>query len=121
MKSEIIAVEERLRQAMLKGNVPELDELIAEPLAFVIPGGMVAGKSMDLSAYRSGNQKVTRLDRSEQEILLFEDCAVVTVKAQLEGAYLGTAISGTYRYLRVWRKCAGNWQIIAGSVTPVIE
>jgi len=121
VKSEIIKLEEELRQAMLNNNVEKLDELIDDSLVFMIPDGNVATKQMDLLAHRDKIQKISELTASEQIIKFHENFAVVTVKVKLAGIYGKIDISGKYRYLRIWKKISNNWKIVAGSVTQIID
>jgi len=47
------------------------------------------------------------------------DDVVVAVTVALEGSYLGVAVDGRYRYLRVWKRVGGAWRVIAGSVVAL--
>ncbi len=58
MESEIIKLEEELRNAMLTSDVKKLDELIDDALIFSTPDGKIATKQMDLEAYQSKAQKI---------------------------------------------------------------
>ncbi len=116
---KIIELEEELRQAMLNSDVEKLDVLIDDSLVFTIPNGVVANKSMDLQSYNSGIQQIRSLIPSEQTVTIHENTAVVTVKMELEGTFQEQDISGSYRYLRVW-KCDGpQIRIIAGSAALI--
>ncbi|HVJ88510.1 MAG TPA: nuclear transport factor 2 family protein [Labilithrix sp.] len=109
--------EEQLRQAMLASDVDALDRLIHDELLFLGPTGALARKAEDLENYRSARQRMTKLDARDLVIELFgDDVGVVTVLVELEGSFDGAPFSGTYRYIRTWRREAGRWQIIAGAV-----
>lgn len=119
MKEEIIKLEEELRLAMLASDVEKLDELISDSLMFIAPNGIVATKQMDLDIHRSGAQKMTKLTPSEQKIQFFDNCAIVTVKMEVEGIIGESHISRDYRYTRTWAKINNKWQIIAGAVVAI--
>jgi ketosteroid isomerase-like protein len=122
MKDMIIeALEEKLRQAMLIGDVQALDELIAEDLVFTMHTGLVIDKQDDLEAHRTGIQKFTKIDLSHQQVRHYGDCAIVTVKAKLAGKFNGEDYSETYRFTRVWIKRQNRWQIAAGHVSQVSD
>lgn len=112
-------LEERLRQAMLNSDLLMLDELIAEDLVFTMHTGLLINKQADLEAYRSGRQKLTKLNSHDRQIHHYGDCAVVTVKMALAGTYNEQAFSGNYRYTRVWAKQQQRWQVVAGHVSQV--
>lgn len=118
-ESGILALEERLRQAMLGGNIKELDELIADDLIFTSPEGILVTKEMDLAGHRSGAMKLFTMVPSEQQVREYGDVVVVSVKMALTGMYAGTALAGDMRYLRVWKNFQGSWKIVAGHCSPV--
>jgi ketosteroid isomerase-like protein len=117
----IEALEEKLRQAMLIGDVQSLDELIAEDLVFTMHTGLVIDKQDDLDAHRTGIQKFTKIDLDDQQVRHYGDCAVVTVKVELAGNFNGQDYSETYRFTRVWIKRQNRWQIAAGHVSQVSD
>lgn len=121
MKTEILKLEEDLRQAMLHSDVKKLDELIDDSLIFVSPSGGVATKPMDLQAHRMKTQKMSKLSPSEQVIQIYDNCVTVCVKMEIVGTYDDISISGTYRYLRVWSKTKDSWKVVAGSVVQISE
>lgn len=118
---EMTILEEKLRQAMLNGDVQALDELIADDLVFTMHTGLVINKQDDLDAHRTGIQKFTNIDLDEQQIRHYGDCAVVIVKAGLTGKFNGKPYSATYRFTRVWVKRQNRWQIAAGHVSQVSD
>lgn len=121
MEEEIIKLEEELRFAMLASDVAKLDELIADSLMFIAPNGMIVTKQMDIEAHKSGLQKMTKLSPSEQQIKVYDNCAIVTVKMEIEGTYGDTSISGNYRYIRTWSQTNGALKVVAGSVVSIIS
>jgi Domain of unknown function (DUF4440) len=119
-ESQIIAIEERLRQAMLKSDVVELDALIATELLFTSHFGQLVTKEQDLDIHRSGILDFKELIPSEQHIQLNEGFSVVSVKMHILGNYEGIAIDQQYRFTRVWAiSTTGTLQIVAGHVGVV--
>ena len=60
IEQKIRQLEERLRQAMLKSDVAELDALIDDRLLFIGPDGAVFSKKDDLDLHRSGAERIHR-------------------------------------------------------------
>lgn len=121
-KSQLIQLEERLRQAMLTSNISELDQLIAPELMFTNHFGMLVSKEQDLDMHRSGILQLTALEPSEQQIQLSEGFALVSVKMHLRGHYSGQAVDEQIRYTRVWAiSSAGSLQIVAGHASAVVS
>lgn len=112
-------MEDRLRAAMLAGDVAELDALIDDRLRFVGPDGKVYGKADDLALYRSGAQRLTRIDVEDVLIEPYGSTAVAVVLAGLAGVLDGQAFEGRFRYLRTWVRGEPGWRIVSGSVSGV--
>jgi ketosteroid isomerase-like protein len=113
-EEEIAAVEDRLRAAMLDGDIIALDALLDEGLVFTDQSGHRLGKAQDLEAHRSGLLAIGGLDMVEREIRIVGDVAVVTMTADIAGSYADTAFAGRFAYTRIW-SCADDaeWRVIA--------
>ncbi len=121
MKNQIKELEEKLRLAMLNSNIQELDKLIADTLIFTAPTGDVINKQFDLDTHHSGVLKLTKLEQAEQNIKEYENFAVVTVKAELEGILNNKHIREKCAYTRVWAILEGKWQVVAGHVSTTLK
>ena len=117
--AQVTASENGLLEAMKTNNVERLDALLHDDLLFNGPSGETATKAMDLQNYRSGNIHLHTVAASDQTIHLIGDNAVVAVTVELKGNYLGQALDGKFRYIRVWRLADSTWKVIAGSVVPL--
>lgn len=119
-KSQIIALEERLRQAMLTSNVAELDTLIAPELLFTSHLGQLISKQQDLDMHRARSLKLVALTPSEQHIQIHPGFCVVSVQMHLLGHYHDMEIDEHIRYTRVWSLSSlGSLQIVAGHASAV--
>ena len=116
--SQIIAAEERLRQAMLRSDVAVLDELIAPELLFTSHLGQLVGKQDDLDFHRSGLFRLSALDPGEQRILIHGAVAIVSVLMHLRGSHAGEPFDASIRYTRVW-SLAPTLRVIAGHASAV--
>lgn len=114
MKNKIIELEERLRLAMLNSDISELDQLISPNLLFTNHLGVLVSKEDDLNAHSSKAFVFQSLDLSESRILTYENSAVVSVKADIQGSYNGQPANGRFRFTRFWSNASGNWQVVAG-------
>ncbi|MDB4889323.1 MAG: hypothetical protein JWL61_1178 [Gemmatimonadetes bacterium] len=116
IERQIIAVEERLLEAMKTSNVTLLDSLLHDDLLFNGPTGETATKALDLANYRTGGINLRTVEANDRRLSIIGDEAVVAVTVRLEGNYMGQEIDGRFRYLRVWKNFGGEWKVIAGSV-----
>lgn len=114
-ETAIIQAESQLRQAMLSSDVASLDRLISGDLLFTNHLGQLLSKQADLSAHGSGLLKFTKLEPSEQAVLVRDQFAVVTVKMSTEGVYANEPFSASIRYTRVWAPASNDgWHVVAG-------
>lgn len=113
LRKEIEALEQQWRQAILTNNVSQMDHLLADDYIGITSNGTVETKAQDLAQRRAGTVRITELDLSDMHIRIYEDTAVVTSKAQLQGTNGASDISGEYRYTRVYARRLGQWKIVS--------
>lgn len=120
LQSQIVELEERLRQAMLHSNIAELDTLITPELLFTNHLGQIFSKQEDLDAHRSGKFKFTEITPSERRIQLNDGFTVVSVLVHIIGSYEGKLVEQDIRFTRVWAiSTNGSIQIIAGHTSSM--
>lgn len=119
-ETKIHQLEARLRQAMLESNIDELDYLLSDNLIFTDHLGAVWSKDDDLDAHASGAIEIENIVASEENIMLIERIAIVTVRLEISGIFGGAPAKGAFRFTRVWSPTsAGHWQVIAGHSTLI--
>jgi [ribosomal protein S5]-alanine N-acetyltransferase len=120
LQSQIIELEERLRQAMLSSDVAELDALIAPELLFTNHLGQRFTKEEDLEAHRTGRFKFTEITPSDRQIQFNTGFTVVSVLTHILGSYEGTPVEQNIRFTRVWAiSSSSSIQIIAGHTSAL--
>ena len=106
-------LEERLRLAELGPDPEFFEDAIADDAVIVSEGQASFAKQKIVEAHRPGaGPKFTRVDMRDMRIVDHGAAAVVTC----EGTYETAGGSMTLRFMRVWVKKEGRWQIVAGSV-----
>jgi hypothetical protein len=85
-----------------------------------VAGSYAADTQMKLDFLHTSPTKTwtIALAQADSEHLI-GDTAVVAVTVVLKGDYLGQALDGKFRYIRVWKLAEGTWKVIAGSVVPL--
>jgi hypothetical protein len=119
LEAQIIARENELLGAMTTNDVARLDDLLHDDLLFNGPDGSTATKAMDLANYRSGGILLRRVEASDRLLSAIGDDVVVAVTVAIEGSYLGQAVNGRFRYLRIWKRFNDAWRVIGGSVVAL--
>ncbi|MGO4448296.1 nuclear transport factor 2 family protein [Phyllobacterium sp. TAF24] len=111
--------EERLRLAMLAGDVEALNTLLADDLIFIDHQGRRASKADDLQVYRSGVLELVQIEILDRIIKPLDNAALVSLRARVAGAYYGEKFSEKLAYTRVWSRTSGAWTIIAAHCSRI--
>lgn len=110
---DIRRLEQQLRRAELGPDAAFFEKHLADD---VILDGARGMKETVVAAHQSdGTAKFSKVEMSDLFIVDHGDAAVVTCT----GTYEGAKGPFTLKFMRVWIKRAGRWQIIAGTTSPV--
>ncbi|MED4402364.1 nuclear transport factor 2 family protein [Metabacillus fastidiosus] len=110
----IYEYEERLRKAMLNGDVENLDRLISDELSFVSPFGQIITKKDDIESHRSGIVNITEIKFLNQKVIPLEDVAVTITQANVKAILAGEHREDEMCYTRVWQKDKNELKVISG-------
>ena len=116
MEAVVLALEERLRTAMLRSDVCELESLLSDDLIFMGPDGSVITKAQDIDLHCSGVQRFDYIEWQEIAVNCFGVCAVASVTTQLAGTLRDRPFEGRFRYVRFWASSSTGWRVLGGSV-----
>ena len=112
-RREIDQLEERWRDAILKGDTATMSSLLADDFMAITPFGTFQTKEQTLDSLRSGRWRLTTLDVSDRKVRFYGTTALVTSVAQVQGRTPDGEISGEFRYTRVYaRNAQGVWKIV---------
>ncbi len=113
MEEEVLAAERELQRAVLEGDIGALEELLADDALYIVPDGAKSDKEADLRYLRSRSVVFIRLEASDTEVhIVSPDVALLRVRLSLTLLLPFTPHEGTYRYLRVYAKRNGRWQVV---------
>ncbi|MDN4494722.1 nuclear transport factor 2 family protein [Ureibacillus aquaedulcis] len=110
----IYEYEEKLRNAMVKGDVESLDKLISDNLIFVSPFGQIVNKEDDINSHRSGIVNITEIEFLNQKIIPLENGAVAITHARVQAMVAGQQREDEMYYTRVWQKQKNGLKVISG-------
>jgi ketosteroid isomerase-like protein len=105
--------------ALTRHDLAALDKIWAEGYTFTNGRGQFLNKKERMENIRTGATQFDSISHEGEEIRLFGDTAVVTGRIVLKVIYSGKEGSGPYRFINVWVKLQGRWQIVANQITPV--
>ena len=118
--SQIEALEERLRRAMISSDVAELEELLAPDLVFTTFLGELISKADDIAAHKSGHLRIHSIAVTDLRISALSGVAIVTCRATIDASFDDDRTEQEFRFTRVWApREDGAFQIAAAQATLV--
>ena len=119
-KEDILALENRRYNAMVAADTSELNALLADDLIYTHSNAVVDNKKSYVDGIVGGRWAYSAAARPEENIEVFGDCARVTghVRLTLKNAD-GSTRQVNGRFLNLWLKRDGKWQMAAWQSTPI--
>lgn len=116
---EVLAAELAWAAAFRTLDIDALDALMADDYTIIQPGGAVVNKAETLASLRSDQRHWETALSDEHDIRVYGDTAVVTGRWVGKGVNHGVAFDYQARYLGVWVRRAGCWQMVADLSTEI--
>lgn len=120
VRHQIEKLENAWNAAVLHGNIAAMDGLLADDYMAITPTGILQSKEQALASLRSGALRFSSLDVSDRKIRLYGTTALVTSRAEVKATGPDGAMSGSYRYTRVYVKDSrGVWRIVSFEASKI--
>jgi ketosteroid isomerase-like protein len=119
-EQEVRQMIEKYRAAILKRDIPTLEQIWADDYVFVNAAGDVLTKAQRLANIKSGATSLDSIDDKENiTVRVYQNSAVATSRVTLKGQYSGQPVSGQYRSTHVWVKGPTGWQLVSNQLTTL--
>jgi uncharacterized protein (TIGR02246 family) len=119
--AEVMAVERAWTQAHLQGDFTTLARLMAEDYVRIQPDGSVAGKAASLASYVPEERTWELAEGDEYDVRVYGDTALVIGRWRARGVNHGEHFDYAARFLSVYVKRDGQWQMVAEQSTELRE
>ena len=118
---ELREIEDQLVTAWVAADPSVHERVLSEDLSVIDAQGRIRTKTEVLEEmFRPGEREITgRID--EVNVRPYGDWAIVTGKTHVAGRYEGNDIKVTLRFMDVFRRIDGNWQVVASQATLLNE
>ena len=113
-------IEQDITDGILKGDTGAIEKYVTSDYLGIGPDGSTQGKSAFLSDVKSGDLKLESSTLSDVKVQASgADMAVVVYRTDDKGTYKGHDISGQHRWIDVFVKRDGKWQIAIDQGTTI--
>ena len=115
--AELRNIEDQLAAAWVAGDRSVHERVLSEDWSVIDAQGRIRTKAEVLEEmFQPGERSITgRID--EVNVRPYGDWAVVTGKTHVAGRYEGNEINVTLRFMDVFRRAEGKWQVVASQAT----
>ncbi len=119
-EQEVRQAIEKYRAALLRRDIPMLEQIWADDYFFVNAAGEMLTKAQRLANLKSGATTLESINEEEElKVRVHQNAAVATSRVTIRGQYSGQPTSGQYRSIHVWLKGPTGWQLVANQLTAL--
>lgn len=110
-EQEIDRAEDARYAAMIGGDMNVFASMLADEFVYHQPSGNVANKAAYVASLKSGDIKLTKAERYDVTIHVYGDTATAMGSTKVDLIMKGEPRQVDLRYLNVWVKRDGRWQL----------
>jgi ketosteroid isomerase-like protein len=119
-EQEVRQAIEKYRAALLRRDIPALDQIWADDYFFVNAAGEMLTKAQRLANLKSGSTTLESINEEEDlKARIHQNTAVATSRVTIKGQYSGQPTTGQYRSIHVWVRGPTGWQLVANQLTAI--
>src|SRR5436305_1483867 len=122
VEATVKKIEQEILDGILKADNSAAEKYLTSDYLGIGPDGVTQNKSEFLSDIKSGGLKLESSKYSDMKVQVADaDMAVVVYRSDDKGTYQGKDITGQYRWLDVFVKRDGKWQIAIDQGTQIAK
>ena len=115
-------MEDAWRDAILNGNISEMESLLADDYMAITPNGTLLSKEQTIAGLKAGTLHFDRIEVTERKVKFYGTTALVRCRAEVSGKTAEGQLSGGYRYTRVYvQDATGGWRIVSFEANRIRE
>ena len=128
IEAEVIKLEREWADANKSHNAEAVRRVVADDAVIVYPDGSAATKADEVRTIESGAITADAFEMIDPKVTVVNaDSAFITGRSVIKNGKYKDAntkksidISGEYRFLDVYSRRDGKWQVVASQATPVV-
>jgi len=117
--AELEALEHQREQAVLAADITTLERLLIPDMIYVHSSATAEDRDTYLQRVAQGYYVYNSVQSLQRNWRLYPDFALANGDLRIDVTVRGTAKIVMSRYLQVWAKTQGQWQMVSWQSTPI--
>lgn len=115
----ITEIEQRFTTALLKKDVAEVNELLADDIIHIGFEGQIAEKTEYMAFFKRDTWQYKKYEPSDLAVKVLGNVAVVTGRVHRTIVIDTTETTGSFAFTHVWSRTGNRWRLISSQVTTI--
>ena len=116
---QIQALDREWAQACVQSDIAKLEQILSDDLTYTHSSGQTQSKAGFIATIREGKTRYRSIDFQESSVRIYGDSAVSNSEVRVNLTIDGKDVSVHPRFLHVWVKHNGRWQLAAHQGTKI--
>jgi uncharacterized protein (TIGR02246 family) len=116
---DVLALQKEYESAIERRDASVHKRLFADDYTYTPGNGAFMDRASHMAFTRSGALAVGSFQSTDQKVRVYGDTAIVTGRWVLKGARGGKPVDNQIRYITVYVRRGGQWQIVAEQRTGI--
>ena len=112
-EQDVSRAEDARYDIMIRNDQVAFDAILADEFVYHQPSGAIVPKAQFMANYKSGDVKINSAVRENVTIKVYGETATAMGDTKVEFVLKGEPKKVHLRYLNVWLKRGGRWQLAA--------
>jgi ketosteroid isomerase-like protein len=115
---ELVKVNKAYDQAIIKADLPALEKILASEYIYTATSGTVLTRAQQVETVKS-DLRIESGGSRDVEVRVYGKMAIVLGYFEAKGKFAGKPFESVERYISIWTKRGGRWQLVAEQGTTV--
>jgi len=116
---QIQALDREWAQACVQSDIAKLEQILSDDLTYTHSSGQTQSKGEFIATIREGKTRYRSIDFQESSVRIYGDSAVSNSEVRVNLTIDGKEVSVHPRFLHIWVKHNGRWQLVAHQGTKI--
>jgi hypothetical protein len=116
---QLINLKDRLHKAERERNTDFLQQVFAADFVAGTSQGDVLNKAQLLARVKSPDHSYDELHSDDVQVRVYGNVAIMTDHTTIKGTDKGRSFGGDFRFVRIFVKKHGKWQVVLSQGTPI--